>query len=242
MSICIDIQISDCRYIAQKLSIAKKDSVIIAVGKMAIEYMGRASSYAYPAHRLLILKPDGTLLVHESEHVEPLNWQPPKSITYFECIEDKFRVRAIRRKPHEEIIIEFTEIDFIKTCRIASTKLSIIGREADIVRAILINPSIIEENAYVVGIDVATAYGKIDILLKKEDKLIIVEVKNEKAGIPAIIQLRRYVDYYSSQGYKTEGVLIAPEVSQDAIIMLTREGFKHIDPTKLKTNIKINKL
>lgn len=239
MSICVDIKTSSCSDIVQELSKAKRDTVILAVGEMSIEYTGRASSYAYPAYRLLIIKPDGALLIHESTRVEPLNWQPPKSIVYFECVDDRLRVRSIRESPHEEVIIEFGDIIFIKTCKLASTKLSVIGRELDVVKVVLANPSIVEENALVVGSDIPIAYGKIDVLLRKDDRLIVVEIKNEKAGIPAVVQLKRYVEYYLAQGQKVEGVLIAPDISREALALLIREGFKFIDFNTLKSKIKL---
>lgn len=238
MDICIDIATTSCHDVVQKLNNSKKDAVILIVGEMGIEYVGRASSYAYPAHRLLIVKPDGSLLVHESTRVEPLNWQPPRSIVRFECVGDKLRVKSIRNNPHEEVIIDFIYIEFIKLCNLSSTRLSIIGRESDVVRSILSNPSIVEEGASIVGVDITTVYGKIDILLRKGERLIVVEVKNEKAGIPAVVQLKRYVEYYVGRGCKVEGVLIAPDVSQEALTMLTREGFKYIDFHTLKNKTK----
>lgn len=236
MSICRDIEeTNNCKILVHELSKARRDRniVVIVVGEMSIEYIGRASSHAYPAHRLLILKPDGTLLIHESIHVEPLNWQPPRSISYFECIGDRLRIRSIRDNPHEEVIVEFTSIEFIKLCKLASTRLGIVGKEVDIVKSILLNPSVIEEGATVIGSDIATAYGKIDVLLRKDGKLIVVEVKNERAGISAVTQLKRYVEYYVGQGYKVEGVLVAPQISREALMILSREGFRYINSSKL---------
>lgn len=238
MNICMSIEAAKCLEVVQALNKVKREAVILVVGEMSIEYVGRASSYAYPAYRLLVIKPDGTLLVHESTHVEPLNWQPPKSTIYIECVEDKLRVRSIRESPREEVIIDFSDVVFIKACKIASTKLSIIGRELDVVRVILSNPSIIEEGAVVIGSDIPIAYGKIDILLRKDNKLVVVEVKNEKAGTPAIVQLKRYVEYYVAQGHRVEGVLIAPEISHEALALLAREGFKYIDFNTLKNKIR----
>ena len=39
-------------------------AMITIVGQCEVEYDGRASSYLPPGDRLVILKPDGTLLVH----------------------------------------------------------------------------------------------------------------------------------------------------------------------------------
>lgn len=241
MSVCVDIPMNTCAEAVRALSAYSKSSVIIAVGEMTIEYVGRASSYASQAYRLLIIKPDGTLLVHESTKVEPLNWQPPKSVARFECIENRLRVRSIRENPREEVIIEFSSTDFAKACRLVSTKLSVVGREEDLVRLIVSNPSIVDSGSYVVGRDISTPYGKVDILLKKGDKLIVVEVKNEKAGVQSVVQLKRYVEYFLLQGHRVDGVLVAPDISQEALSMINREGLRYLDLNKVKRDIGLSR-
>ena len=68
---------SSCRELAEKLNEVRKTYVVMLVGRMSIEYYGRAASYAEEAPRLLITKPDGTLLIHEANKREPLNWLLP---------------------------------------------------------------------------------------------------------------------------------------------------------------------
>lgn len=242
MNICNDINFSNCLDIAKNLNTVRKIFTILIVGKMSIDYVGRASSYAYPDNRLVIVKPDGTLLIHESTHVEPLNWQPPKSIPYFECIGNKLRLRSIRENPREEVIVEFLEIEFVKICKLSTTKLVVIGRESDIVKLITSNPGILVEGSTIVGIDITTPYGKIDLLIRKNNKLIVIEVKNEKAGISAVVQLKRYVEYYSTQGQKVDGILVAPEITREALSLLTREGFTFISIREFLNKIKISSL
>ncbi len=228
--ICNDIRSNRCEDLAKLLNEVRKTRVVILVGRMSIEYSGRAASYAEQAERLVITKPDGTLLVHEASKRDPLNWQPPGSSIFFECVGDMLRIRSIRTAPREEVIIEISEVDFIKACRLASTKLVVVGTEADIVSMIVSNPRTIDSQAEYVGRDVSTPYGKIDVLLKRLDgTLLVIEVKNEKAGIAAVTQLKRYVEYYRSQGYKVEGILVAPSISEDANALLSKEGFRFVN-------------
>ncbi|MEM4442225.1 MAG: endonuclease NucS, partial [Ignisphaera sp.] len=63
---------------------------------------------------------------------------------------------------------------------------------------------------------------------KKGDTMVVVEVKNEKAGVSAVAQLKRYVEYYLSQNNKVEGILIAPEITQEALALMNREGFRFV--------------
>lgn len=210
---------------AEKLNIIKRSATLIIVGRISVEYIGRAISYAPQGDRIVLLKPDGSLLIHESNKVEPLNWQPPKTITTFSCMRDRLKLKSYRHNPYEELFVDFFEIEFIKVCNIASTKLLIIGRESDIVNLITLNPSSILNASTIVGTDIPTPYGKIDVLLKDEkENLIIVEVKNEKAGVAAILQLKRYIEYYTSRGLSVRGVIVAPSITDEAMALSAREG------------------
>lgn len=235
MTMCINIDIaSPCPSITTKLNELKNKYVIIIVGEMIIEYIGRATSYAQIGSRLLITKPDGSILVHDATKVEPLNWQPPKSYIHYECRDDKIFVRSFRKNPQEEVLIEISKVYLISLCQLTTAKPVVIGKESDIVKMIVTNASIIDPNAKILGTDVATSYGKIDVLLKKEDgTLIVVEVKNEKAGVSAVLQLKRYIDFYKDKGLRVEGVLVAPSITTDAFTLLHKEGMQFIDLRKL---------
>ena len=233
--VCIDIDVSKpCSDLARELNAARHGRVLILVGDMEIEYYGRAASHAPRGPRLLVMKVDGALLIHEAQKREPLNWQPPGAHATFECVGELLRLRSIRTSPREEVIVDIYSVSFAKACRLASTRLVVIGTEEDIVKAIASNPKAIDPQAILVGTEISTPYGKIDVLLKKPDgKLIVVEVKNERAGIAAVAQLKRYVEFYRSQGIEAEGVLVAPSISDDARVALYREGFKFVDARSL---------
>ncbi len=233
--VCIDIDVNKpCTELASELNLAKHGRVLILVGDMEIEYYGRAASHAPRGVRLLVLKVDGTLLVHEAQKREPLNWQPPGAKSSFECVGNILRLRSLRTSPREEVIIDIYSVYLAKACKLASTKLVVVGTESDIARMVASNPKVVDPEATLVGMEISTPYGKIDVLLKKPDgKLIVVEVKNEKAGIAAVAQLKRYVEYYRSQGIDAEGVLVAPSISEEARNALAREGFRFVDAKSL---------
>jgi RecB family endonuclease NucS len=51
--------------------------MVTVFGRCTVEYEGRAASTLGPGDRLVVLKPDGTVLVHTDEGQKPVNWQPP---------------------------------------------------------------------------------------------------------------------------------------------------------------------
>src|SRR5580704_7544792 len=54
--------------------------VVVICASIRVEYQGRASSVADLSQRIVITKPDGTLIIHEDTKHRPLNWQPPGTI------------------------------------------------------------------------------------------------------------------------------------------------------------------
>jgi RecB family endonuclease NucS len=48
--------------------------MLVIVGRCWVHYAGRARSKLEPGERMLIIKEDGSLLVHRSVGYEPVNW------------------------------------------------------------------------------------------------------------------------------------------------------------------------
>jgi RecB family endonuclease NucS len=55
----------------------EREAVLTVFGRCSVEYEGRATSSLGPGDRLLVCKPDGSVLVHTDEGQQPVNWQPP---------------------------------------------------------------------------------------------------------------------------------------------------------------------
>jgi len=58
-------------------------TMLIIAGDCMIDYKGRARSLLDWGERVIIIKRDGTLIVHQPEMREPINWQPTGSKTEF---------------------------------------------------------------------------------------------------------------------------------------------------------------
>ena len=61
-----------------RMAIRSKEFLVI-VGRMEVNYEGRASSTLGSGDRVLMIKPDGSVLIHRPTGYEPVNWQPPGS-------------------------------------------------------------------------------------------------------------------------------------------------------------------
>ncbi len=205
-----------------------KIATIVMVCRCSITYRGRASSRAGSAWRLVIIKEDGTVLVHESKGREPINWQPQSHIVLSRGEGGTLVVTAIRSRPHEELKI-FMELPVhITIARLTTARFILEGCERDIVDYLSANPSLIEEGAQLVSREVSTPYGRIDLVLRsRHGYLIVVEVKRSVADVDAVFQLKRYVDYYKSLGIEVKGVLASPKLTAQASKLMNLYGLIH---------------
>ena len=191
-------------------------TMLILAGDCIIEYKGRARSFLDWGERVIMIKQDGTLLVHQPEMREPINWQPTGSKTEFKIKEDKLILKSYIKKPPEKMKIKFRDIKFITTVSLKdNAKLIITGMEHDYVNQIINNPSLIEEGLRVVKREKPVKSGMIDLFCyDKEHTPVIIEVKRSLANISSVHQLRMYVKDVKKDVEKANvrGILCAPRI------------------------------
>src|SRR5512133_3357546 len=88
---------------------AQRRTLVIA-GNCHVHYAGRANSTLENGERLLIIKSDGSLLVHRPTGYEPVNWQPSGAVFHVEVKDDKLDVHGVRQKPHESVKVTFSSV------------------------------------------------------------------------------------------------------------------------------------
>lgn len=211
--------------------------MLIVAGNCSVLYEGRAKSTLEPGERILIIKEDGSLLVHRPVGYEPVNWQPSGSIFHVQTKPNIIEVHAVRHKPHENVRITFYEIFFVSAINLAdSGEFALHASEKDMHQAILMKPSLLEEGFKPIVYEKKVEPGFIDVYgVDKNGKLVIIEVKRKTAGKEAVLQLAKYIEALKG---KTErelrGVLVAPNLGKDVQRLLVTLGleFKALDPKK----------
>jgi RecB family endonuclease NucS len=244
--IVLDSQSVDINRISDLFHRNSKIYTAVIIGECEIHYQGRASSIAPLGTRIVIYKPDGSLLVHEGKDRDPLNWQPPGSLCISDVKNNSLEIRCrSTRYGYEIVTIRFRKILSAIWCKLSTKGLEIRGTERDIVEVISSNPEIIASGAKIIGREVETPNGKIDLILRDDaGNIYVVEVKNEKAGIGAINQLDRYVKHIESiyrkakqaSGEKIVGVLVSNGISKRARELIIDKGYLHIDAGSFKSS------
>jgi len=213
-----------------------KRAFTIIVACCRIKYRGRATSRLGSGDRTIIIKTDGSFLIHQDYNLEPVNWQPPNCKFKTRIEDDRVYICGVRRNPPESL-----EVEICKT-HMASyhigkdiKKLEIAGYEEDMRTMIMENPDLIEKGFRPTSREYQVSTGFIDVLGKdKNGNLVILELKSRRAGTNAVKQLKRYLDDFADDKKFVRGILVAPSVTEEARELLEeyKMEFKELEPPK----------
>lgn len=212
------------------LDAIERKKLLICVGNCFIKYHGRAASKLSEGDRMLVIKHDGTFLVHQSTGMKAINYQGPgANITATQ--EGIFLVvKAERFKPMHEIIeVNFKRMDFCSSFELKDdSTLKLVGSEKQLAAMLMDDLHLIEPGLMPLKNESDVKRGSIDILAEDKAKsLVAIELKRRSAGLDAVTQLKRYVDQLQKRkGKRVRGILCAPEITENAMKMLASEGFE----------------
>jgi hypothetical protein len=210
---------------------------LLVIGNCWVHYQGRARSKLEPGERILIIKEDGSLLVHRSVGYEPVNWQPPGCVFHVQVKNSVLEIRGVRRKPAESVKVFFDRIHMVSALNLVDSGVfSLYASEEDMQKAILLEPSLLEEGFKLISYEKKVEPGFVDVYGEdKNGKLVVVEIKRKTAGKEAVLQLAKYVDAIKSRvNREVRGILVAPNIAKDVQRLLATLGleFKALDPKK----------
>ena len=214
---------------AVKLGISRHKTVII-VGNCWVDYDGRASSKLEPGERVVLFKSDGSALVHRPRDYAPVNWQPPGSLFRTKMVDGNLRVRVFRRKENEVLEVGFDKIVLVAVLDLRDAgEFHLYASEEDMQKAILAEPSMLEEGFRPITAERPVEPGFIDILgVDRNNTLTVVEIKRKAATKEAVKQLKRYIDVFMVEpGRRVRGILVAPELASGAQRLLASLGLEY---------------
>jgi len=210
---------------------------LIIVGNCHVEYRGRASSKLDPGERIVMIKDDGSVLVHRPAGYEPVNWQPPGCLFQTRSADNVLEVRAVRRKPSESVRVFFDTVYLLSALSLIDKgKFSLYASEEDMQKAILLEPEILEPGFKPITYEKKVEPGFVDIYgIDKDGKFVVVEIKRKTAGRKAALQLAKYVDSIKATvNREVRGVLVAPHLAKGVqrLLETLKLDFRPLDPKK----------
>jgi endonuclease len=200
----------------------------LIVARCEVRYSGRLSAYLPESTRLLMLKADGSVLVHaDAGGYKPLNWMTPPTV--LEQTEDVLVVRKRAGKAEDRLEIRLLEIlSDVEHDMGEAADLEKDGVERDLQEALAADPAALGEPLRLVRREWPTDVGPVDLMCRDEDDgWVAVEIKRV-GTIDAVEQLSRYLECIRVDPAKggCRGILAAQTLKPQAVALATARGIR----------------
>jgi endonuclease len=216
--------------------------VRLIVARCEVTYAGRLATVLGEAVRLLMLKPDGTLMVWaDGGGVKPLNWMTPPTVLEQELDKDGQLCRLVVRKQRMEDRLEITISEVLSDVEQeldAQLGLEKEGIERELQELLADAPQWCGEGLRLVRREWPTDIGPVDLMCRDQgDEWIAVEIKRV-GTIDAVEQLSRYLErirHDPAMG-SCRGVLAAQSIKPQAVVLAEARGIAcvEVDPAVLR--------
>ena len=207
------------------------------VARCSVEYSGRLSARLPEALRLVMLKADGSVLVHaDAGGFKPLNWMTPPTVV--EESEGLLVVRKLKGEDRLEIRLAEVLSDVTHAMDEDAARLEKEGVERDLQALLADAPGWCGEGFRLVRREWPTDIGPVDLMCRSEDDgWVAVEIKRV-GTIDAVEQLSRYLERIRLDPALAdcEGVLAAQVVKPQARVLAEARGLAwvEVDPAELR--------
>jgi RecB family endonuclease NucS len=202
----------------------------LIVARCAVDYTGRLTAHLPEALRLIMIKADGSVLVHaDAGGYKPLNWMTPPTVV--EEDGDTIVVRKVKGDDRLEIALGEVLSDVTHEMDFDAARLEKDGVEADLQIALAGAPERCGEGFRLVRREWPTDIGPVDLMCRDdEDGWIAVEIKRI-GNIDAVEQLARYLERIRLDPAMAgaRGVLAATIVKPQARVLAEARGLSWVE-------------
>jgi len=211
--------------------------VRLVIARCSVDYAGRLSSHLPLASRLLVLKADGSVLVHsDSLSYKPLNWMsPPATFAVIDPDADQRAAGVIQiwkvaqAKTADLLVISIHEIVHDSAHELGvDPGLQKAGVEADLQKHLAAQIELLGDGYRLVRREYMTAIGPVDILARDAaGASVAVEIKR-RGDIDGVEQLTRYLELMNRDPHlaPVRGVLAAQEIRPQARTLAEDRGIR----------------
>ena len=195
----------------------------IVVADCTVNYAGRLAAHLPRATRLIIIKADGSLLIHaEAGAYKPLNWMNAPN----HLVEEDGRWFITNGKS-EQLTIDLHEIHMDTTVELGEDPgLQKDGVELELQRLLSEQPETIEEGLTLIRREYPTPVGPVDLLCRDAaGNTVAVEIKR-RGEIDGVEQLTRYLEFLNRDERlaPVRGIFVAQVVKPQARVLATDRG------------------
>jgi RecB family endonuclease NucS len=209
----------------------------VLIATCSADYAGRLSAHLPLATRVIMVKSDGSVLIHsDGGSYKPLNWMsPPCSLDYLTPDEDQLALgvreiwKVLHHKTSDLLLVNIHEIHS-ETSHELGVDPGLIkdGVESDLQKLLAEQIEVLGEGYSLIRREYMTAIGPVDILAKDASgKTVAVELKR-RGDIDGVEQLTRYLELLSRDPLlgQVSGVFAAQEIKPQARTLAEDRGIR----------------
>jgi hypothetical protein len=206
----------------------------LLVARCSVNYSGRLNAVLAESIRLIIVKADGSVLVHaDAGGYKPLNWMTPPTVIEESDGTIVVRKRAGASEDRLEISIAevLSDVEHDMGPPDEDAALAKDGVEAHLQELLADQPHWCGEGFRLVRREWPTDIGPVDLMCRDEDDgWVAVEIKRV-AGIEAVEQLARYLEriHLDPAFESCRGVLAAQTIKPQARVLAQARGIECVE-------------
>lgn len=194
-----------------------------------VEYAGRLTAFLPKAKRLLVVKADGSVLVHsDGGSYKPLNWMSPPCWMAEQTV-DEGQLWVVTNKSGEELRIHIEEVVHDSKHELGiDPGLQKDGVEAQLQELLAMHVETLGDGYSLVRREYPTAIGPVDLLCRDADgSTVAVEIKR-RGEIDGVEQLTRYLELLNRDPLlaPVSGVFAAQQIKPQARTLAVDRGIR----------------
>jgi endonuclease len=200
-------------------------SVRLVIARCSVDYVGRLTAHLPPALRLLIVKADGSVLVHsDGGSYKPLNWMSPPC----RLAEEPGRW-TVTNKAGETLAITIEEVVSDSSVELGvDPGLVKDGVESHLQELLAARLDVLGDGWRLVRREYPTPIGPVDLMCKDPAGVsVAVEIKR-RGEIDGVEQLTRYLELLNRDPLlaPVQGIFAAQEIRPQARVLATDRGIR----------------
>ncbi|GGF36682.1 endonuclease NucS [Subtercola lobariae] len=209
----------------------------LVIAKCAVDYAGRLSAHLPLATRLLMLKNDGSILVHsDGGSYKPLNWMSPPCTLQIIEPDDEQRNAGITQlwkvthaKTADLLVVSIHEV-FTDSSHDLGVDPGLVkdGVEAHLQKLLAEQIDLLGEGHTLVRREYMTAIGPVDILARDANGAAVAVELKRRGDIDGVEQLTRYLELMNRDPHvaPVTGIFAAQEIKPQARTLAHDRGIR----------------
>ncbi len=202
------------------------------VARCTVDYVGRLTAHLPEATRVIMVKADGSVLIHsDGGSYKPLNWMSPPCTTRIAASDEEgvAETWTVENKAGEQLVIAVHEHLHI-TEHDLGTDPGLVkdGVEAHLQKLLAEQVGVLGTGWRLVRREFPTAIGPVDLMCRDASGVAVaVEIKR-RGEIDGVEQLTRYLELLNRDPLlaPVEGVFAAQEIKPQARVLAEDRGIR----------------